>query len=124
MRRIKTLEPEEDAYGQEVWAYYQGKEASEIVERDDGYIGASGGAKIYFSEYEDWNPIEKEAMEYVKGRILEIGCGAGRHSLYLQKKGFDVLGIDNSPLAIKVCKLRGLKKAKVMPIEEVSFLNL
>jgi 2-polyprenyl-3-methyl-5-hydroxy-6-metoxy-1,4-benzoquinol methylase len=52
---------------------------------------------------------------------LDIGCGAGRHSLYLQKRGFDVLGIDSSPLAIKVCKLRGLKQAKVMSIEELNF---
>jgi len=60
-------------------------------------------------------------MEFVKGRVLDIGCGAGRHSLYLQKKGFDVLGIDSSPLAIKVCKLRGLEKAKVMAIEDINF---
>jgi len=58
-------------------------------------------------------------MEFVKGRVLDIGCGAGRHSLYLQRKGFDVLGIDISPLAIKVCKLRGLKKAKVMSIDDI-----
>ncbi len=38
-----------------------------------------------------------------------------------RKKGFDVLGIDVSPLAIKVCKLRGLKKAKVLSIEDVDF---
>ena len=41
--------------------------------------------------------------------------------MYLQNKGFDVLGIDSSPLAIKICKLRGLKRAKVMPIEELDF---
>ncbi len=126
MRRIKALKPEEDAYGQEIWACYHGLDVSEIVERDDGYFEASGrggayGPKMYFSEYEDWNPVEKRAMELVKGRVLDIGCGAGRHSLYLQKRGFDVLGIDNSPLAIKVCKLRGLKRAKVIPIEDVDF---
>ncbi|MFX1598920.1 MAG: class I SAM-dependent methyltransferase, partial [Promethearchaeota archaeon] len=63
----------------------------------------------------------KKAMEFVKGRVLDIACGVGRHSLYLQKKGFDVLGIDRSPLAIKISRLRGLKKAKVMPIEDVDF---
>lgn len=115
------MKPEEDAYGQEIWAYYKGKDSFEITERDDGYFEAFTGPKAYFSEYEDWSPREKRAMEYVKGRVLDIGCGAGRHSLYLQKKGFDVLGIDNSPLAIKVCKLRGLTKAKVMPIEDVDF---
>jgi len=122
MRRNKTLKPEEDVFGQEIWACYKGEEASEIVERDDGYFDASPkGPKIYFSEYEDWHLVERKAMEFVKGRVLDIGCGAGRHSLYLQGKGFDVLGIDSSPLAIKVCKLRGLKKAKVMSIEDVSF---
>jgi SAM-dependent methyltransferase len=121
MRKIKSAKAEEDAYGQEIRAYYEGREVFEIVERDDGYISASALPKMYFSEYEDWPPHEKRAMEFVKGRVLDIGCGAGRHSLYLQRKGFDVLGIDNSPLAIKVCKLRGLKKAKVMSIEEVDF---
>jgi SAM-dependent methyltransferase len=91
------------------------------VERDDGYFGVSSGAKLYFSEYKDWPQREKEAMKHVKGRVLDIGCGAGRHALYLQKKGFDVLGIDNSPLAIKVCKLRGLKKARVMSITQINF---
>lgn len=115
------MKPKEDAYGQEIWAYFNGREVFEIVERDDGYINASEYTKIYFSDYEDWPLHEKKAMEFVKGRVLDIGCGAGRHSLYLQKKGFIVLGIDASPLAIKVCKLRGLKKAKVMRIEDIKF---
>jgi len=119
---MKKLKPEEDTFGQEMWACYKGEEASEIVERDDGYFNATpGNPKSYFSEYADWSPLDRKAMELVKGRVLDIGCGAGRHSLYLQNKGFDVLGIDSSPLAIKVCKLRGLKKARVMPIEELDF---
>ena len=118
---IKTLKPEQDAFGQEIWAYFKGKEVSEIVERDDGYFSVSSGPKLYFSQYEDWPLIEQKAMEFVNGRVLDIGCGAGRHSLYLQEKGFDVLGIDNSPLAIKVSRLRGLKKAKAMSIEDVDF---
>jgi 2-polyprenyl-3-methyl-5-hydroxy-6-metoxy-1,4-benzoquinol methylase len=119
---MKELKPEEDAFGQEIWACYRGERTSEIVERDDGYFEASEyGPKMYFLEYEDWPAFEKKAMEFAKGRVLDVGCGAGRHSLYLQKKGLDVLGIDSSPLAIKVCRLRGVKKAKVMPIEEVNF---
>ena len=120
MGRIKALKPEEDAFGQLIWAYYQGKEVFEIWERNDGYISVAL-PKTYFSEYEDWALHQKQAMEFAKGRVLDIGCGAGRHSLYLQKKGFDVLGIDNSPLAVKVCRLRGLKKTKVMSIEEANF---
>jgi SAM-dependent methyltransferase len=114
------LEPEDDAFGQMLLAYHKGREAFEVVERDDGLKNARN-PKVYFSGYGDWHSIEQKAMRLVKGRVLDVGCGAGRHSLYLQEKGFDVLGIDVSPLAIKVCKLRGLKKAKVMSIDSVDF---
>ena len=117
---MKKLKAEEDAFGQAFLATYKGAEVEQIIERDDGYVN-SDSTKGYFSGYEAWPQDEQKAMEFVKGRVLDIGCGAGRHSLYLQNKGFNVFGIDNSPLAIKVCKLRGLKKAKVMPLEEVNF---
>jgi SAM-dependent methyltransferase len=115
-----TVEPKEDAFGQMLMAYSEGRDVSEIVERDDGLTNTIF-AKGYFFGYEDWHPIEQKAMQLVKARVLDVGCGAGRHSLYLQEKGFDVLGIDVSPLAIKVCKLRGLKQAKVMSIEDLGF---
>lgn len=117
------MKPSKDAYGEEIWAHFNGKGGFEIVERDDGYFAPAPGPGVYFTEYKDWKSREKKGIRYAKGRILDIGCGAGRHSLYLQKKGFDVTGIDTSALAIKVCKLRGLKKAKVMSITETNRLR-
>lgn len=108
-----------DAYGLELWSYFKGGRLYEIIERDDGFIEAGAEGRNYFAEYKDWPSIQKRAVKYVKGRVLDIGCGAGRHSLYLQKKGHDVTGIDNSSLAIKICRLRGLKKAKLMGIEDI-----
>ena len=46
-------------------------------------------------------------------RVLDVGCGAGSHSLYLQNQNFDVTSIDISPNAIKACQLRGLKNARI-----------
>jgi len=125
MPLIKSKKQFVDAYGEQLWSYFKsGEPKNEIIERDDGLLSAGRyGGKLYFSEYRDWQKIEKEAMKYVRGRVLDIGCGAGRHSLYLQGKGFDVTGIDNSPLAIKVSRLRGLKKAKVIGIEEIGQLR-
>src|SRR5438128_12672805 len=110
-----------DAYGQQMLAQYNNQAATyEIIERDDRYIHTGSMPGQYFLDYKQWSPIERQAIKLAKGKVLDIGCGAGRHSLYLQEKGFDVTGIDNSPGAIKVCKLRGLKKAFVRPISEVN----
>ena len=119
MIKIKPLRSE-DTFGQILWAFYKGKRVAEVFEIMDGYIFVDS-PKTYFLEYEDWTLHQKRAMKFVKGRVLDVGCGAGRHSLYLQKKGFEVLGIDSSPMAIKICRLRGLKSAKVMPIEKIDF---
>ena len=112
----------DDAYGAQLLAQLQGKTDKytfEIIERDDNYIGAGSSPGRYFWDYPKWTPTEKKAIKLVKGKVLDIGAGAGRHSLYLQRKGFDVTSIDNSPGAVKVCKLRGLKKAKLLPIEKI-----
>ena len=117
------LTDKQDAFGHEIYDYFKDikrrRPIMEIVERDDGYIDNSGGPEIYFSEYKNWPSHYKKAIKYARGRVLDIGCGAGRCSLYLQGKGLDVVGIDNSPLAIKVCKQRGLKDARVVSINQI-----
>lgn len=110
----------QDAYGHAMLDHLNGMGGLEIVERDDGYISCSGGPELYFMEYNDWQLYEQRAMEYVSGRVLDIGCGPGRHSLYLQGSGLDVTGIDISPLAIEVSKARGVKDTRVMSITRVS----
>ncbi|MCI0398373.1 MAG: hypothetical protein L0332_31595 [Chloroflexi bacterium] len=37
------MKDEQDALGHEIYDYLQGKEVVEIIERDDGFIGTSGG---------------------------------------------------------------------------------
>ena len=110
----------QDAYGQQLLAQYSSQTATvEIIERDDCFIDTGSEAGMYFRDYKQWSPLERRAIRLAKGRILDIGCGAGRHSLYLQQRGFDTTGIDISPGAVKVCMLRGLKKAFVRPIADV-----
>lgn len=65
-----------------------------------------------FRTFEEMPLIEQKALELAKGKVLDIGCGAGSHSLYLQnEKGLDVTSIDISANAIECCQLRGLKNA-------------
>jgi len=114
------MRPSQDAYGRALYDYYLGKGGYEINERDDGYVASSPGPRAYLAEYKDWSPHEKKAVRLARGKVLDIGCGGGCVALHLQEKGLDVAGIDISPLAIKVCKARGLRKAKVMSITQVS----
>lgn len=118
------LKEHQDAMGRAMYDFFssgmKNQRIHEIVERDDGYIETDGGPAAYFMEYRRWSAEEKRALRYARGRVLDIGCGAGRHSLYLQGKGLEVVGIDNSPLAIEVCKKRGLKRAEIVPINKIN----
>lgn len=112
----------DDAYGESIWDYYKGIPGREVIERSDGLIDPSEVApKLYFAPFEEWPEVEKRGVRYAHGRILDVGCGAGRVSLYLQGEGHDVLGIDLSPLAVKVYRLRGVKKAKVLAFQDIDF---
>jgi len=115
------LRPEQDGFGQEIYDYHSGKPVIEIIERDDGFLTASMNfPAAYFAEYEDWFDFEREAIQYARGRVLDIGSGAGRVGVCLQAKGQDVLSVDNSPLAVEVCRQRGLHNVSVTPITQIS----
>lgn len=110
---------EQDAYGREILAYHHGEESFEIVERSDGYFDVSSGPAAYFDPFEAWPAYEREALSFAHGRVLDIGCGAGRVGLALQERGLPVLGIDNSPLALEVCRLRGMKSVHLASIDQL-----
>jgi len=73
-----------------------------------------------FRSYEEMPKLEQKALQIAKGKILDVGCGAGSHSLYLQnEKNLDVHSIDISQNAVEACKLRGLKNVQVQNILEM-----
>lgn len=117
---MARLTRQQDAFGQEIWDHFNGREACEIVERDDGDIAVSGGPAAYFGPFDQWPQFERDAIELAAGRVLDIGCGAGRVGLHLQSRGLKVTGIDNSPLAVKVCKARGLTDTRLLTAAQVS----
>jgi SAM-dependent methyltransferase len=89
----------------------------EIVERDDGFIAA--GKLAYFAPVRRWPSVERRALRWVRGRVLDVGLGAGRVALALQERGHDVVGIDISPLAVEVARRRGVRDARLATFETV-----
>ncbi len=115
-----AVDPSRDAYGEELKDYHKnGKGVVEIVERDDGYIDYNDAVPYYFSSYGDWSEPEKSALSHCYGRVVDVGCGAGRIALHLQEKGYSVVGIDNSPGAIEVCRSRGVKELLNIPFTQI-----
>lgn len=72
-----------------------------------------------FRSYTGMPKIEQKALQLAKGKILDVGCGAGSHSLILQEKGFEVTAIDISQNAVKACQLRGIKNARTLHLLEL-----
>ncbi len=72
-----------------------------------------------FRDFDQMPAIEQRALQLCKGKILDVGCGAGSHSLYLQQQNLDVTAIDISSKAIETCRLRGVKNPIVQNILEV-----
>jgi SAM-dependent methyltransferase len=109
----------EDAFGRLMLDHLEGRDAVEVVERDDGDIAPSGGPAAYFAPPRRWPSPERRALRLVRGRVLDIGLGAGRVALELQRRGHDVVGIDVSPLALEVARRRGVRDARLLPFERI-----
>lgn len=119
------MNPEKDAYGNVLYDIHSGNNpnAGEIIERDDGYIEYAGSARNYFSEYSEWKSQTQEAIQHAFGSAVDIGCGAGRHSLYLQENTtVTPRGIDTSPKAVKVTKERGVDLTSTAGLKDVASL--
>ena len=69
-----------------------------------------------FRSYKEMPKLEQKALQLAKGKVLDVGCGSGSHSLYLQSKGIDVKAIDISKGAIEVTKLRGVLNSELKDV--------
>ncbi|RZU50863.1 methyltransferase family protein [Krasilnikovia cinnamomea] len=89
----------------------------EIIERDDGLINGAP-ADQYLSEPDDWQPHDHRALRLVRGAVLDIGAGAGRIAIELQRRGTAVTGLDISAGAIEIARRRGLRDTVRCTVDE------
>lgn len=110
-----------DLFGKAILDYQQGnytediKTATSISEED------SLPLPYLFRSYSEMPLLEQTALQLAKGNVLDVGCGAGSHSLYLQdERNLDVTAIDVSEAAIEACTLRGIKHAEAADVMDFS----
>ena len=101
-----------DLMGRAIWDYFYQENPEDlqtetsISELDDLPVS------YLFRNYKEMNALEKKALDLSFGKVLDVGAGAGSHSLYLQnKRNLEVTALDVSPKSIEICKARGVKNA-------------
>ncbi len=105
-----------DLFGKAILDYQTGNNPQDLITETTISEEDEMSVAYLFRNFKQMPKIERKALELANGKILDVGCGAGSHSLYLQEKNLDVTSIDISPDAIKACTLRGLKKARVQDV--------
>jgi len=100
-----------DLMGQAIWDYYHDNSPEDIQTETSISELDELPVEYLFRDFDGMNLLEQKALELAKGKVLDVGSGAGSHSLYLQnEKNLDVTALDVSPKSIEICKLRGVQK--------------
>ena len=107
-----------DLFGKALLDYHHGNYTHDLVTSTNISDEDSLPLPYLFRNYTEMPKIEKKALQLAKGSILDVGCGAGSHSLYLQEKRFQVKAIDTSPGAVEVAKQRGVKNVEYLSLLE------
>ena len=107
------MKNENDVFGNAIADYYVSPNSTKIIVKSPDFEDDEIPVSYLFRSFNEMLEIEQRALQLCNGKTLDVGCGAGAHSLYLQQQNIPVSAIDTSPKAIETCKLQGLKNAEV-----------
>jgi len=107
-----------DIFGQALLDYQNGNYTEDLITSTNISDEDDLPLPYLFRNYAEMPKLEQKALKLSEGKILDIGCGSGSHSLWLQEKGLQVKAIDNSKGAIEVAKKRGVLHAELKPLLE------
>jgi ubiquinone/menaquinone biosynthesis C-methylase UbiE len=104
-----------DLFGKAILDYQTNNNPEDIITETSISEADEMSVAYLFREYAEMPKLEQKALQLSKGKVLDVGCGAGSHALYLQnERKLEVTAIDISENAIKTCQLRGLKNAQTI----------
>ena len=107
-----TLSPNNDPMGAAIRDYQNKGKASRLRVLSSMFDEDEMPVAHLFRTFNQMPRLEQKALSMTKGRVLDIGAGAGCHALALQERGLEVKAIDISPLSCEVMKERGVKNAE------------
>jgi len=68
--------------------------------------------------------VEVERDGWIRGRVLDCGCGTGEHTIHLARLGYDVLGVDASRLAVERATANAARQGVEARFQVADALNL
>lgn len=104
-----TISPNNDPMGAAIRDYQIKGKASRLRVLSSMFDEDEMPVAHLFRTFNQMPRLEQKALSMAKGRVLDIGAGAGCHALALQERGLEVKAIDISPLSCEVMKERGVK---------------
>ncbi len=106
---MSVLKKQNDPIGKAIQDYFNGITTDNILVRTDIAEDETLSPSYFFRTYDQMPVQEQEALRRCKGKVLDIGAGAGAHSIWLKDNGFEVTSLDISPLSCETMVARGLK---------------
>lgn len=100
----------EDIFGKALLDYQNGNDWEDIKTHSSVAGEDVMPLPYLFRNFDEMPVLEQMALKLCKGRILDIGCGAGPHSLWLQNNGFAVTALDASKGAVEASRSNGVEK--------------
>jgi tellurite methyltransferase len=60
--------------------------------------------KVFTTPHEDMRQFVEAVRHHNGQNVLDVGCGSGRHVVYLARHGFSVYGLDNAPEGLNITR--------------------
>lgn len=109
---IKILSKDKDPMGAAILDYQKSERVGRLRVLSSMFEEDEMPVKHLFRKVEEMPMLEQKALQLTKGRVLDVGAGAGCHALALQAQSIAVKAIDISPLSCEAMELRGVMDAE------------
>lgn len=113
-----------DLFGKAILDYQTNNSPEDLITETSISEADEMSVAYLFRSYNEMPKLEQKALQLAKGKVLDVGCGAGSHVLELQnERKLEVTAIDISENAVKACQLRGINNLKVENILDLDIEN-
>lgn len=114
------MDKNKDIFGTAIKAFYKENDPTDIIVHSPDFDDDIIPIDYLFRAFEDMPGVEQKALDLCRGKVLDVGCGAGSHALFLQnERNLDIKAIDTSPGAIEIAEIRGVKETVCQDFYEI-----